>query len=306
MGDIFVTTLAKEKIEVLKNDLLSQGFELSTPPHTYFQAKKPGLTCTLYTSLKLTVQGKEKGPFIEFYLEPELLQSFEWSLKNTNELHTSPKNETARIGVDEAGKGDFFGPLCVAAVFAGSDEVQKLVKMGVRDSKSIRPAEIMKLAAMIQKEFKHSIIRIFPLKYNELWAKFGNLNKLLAWGHATAIENLSQLSGCKVAIIDKFAHDHEVINALKRKKIAIDLTQRTKGEEDPVVAAASILARAAFVDGIDKLGKEVGMTLPKGASKQVIEAGKALVAAQGKGVLERVSKQHFKTTQDVLSTGQTG
>ena len=91
------------------------------------------------------------------------------------------------------------------------------------------------------------------------------------------------------------------INALKKKGIKIDLTQRPRAEEDPVVAAASIMARAAFVDGIDALGKEIGMTLPKGANSHVIDAGRKLVQQQGRAILEKVAKLHFKTTQQILS-----
>jgi len=298
----FVTTLEAHKINKLRNDLIEQGFEIETPLHTHFQAKKKGVTCTLYTSLKLTVQGKDMRSFIEFYLEPELLQSFEYTMPKAAPAHAAPHNQQARIGVDEAGKGDFFGPLCIAAVYAADNQVDELLKLGVRDSKELNDSEVMQISRAIQKNFQHSLIRIFPIKYNELYAQFKNLNKLLAWGHATAIENLSKLSGCKVALIDQFAGEHEVINALHKKGLDIELTQRTKGEEDPVVAAASILARAAFLDGLEKLGKEIGSKLPKGASKAVIDTGKRLVQEQGQSILAQISKQHFRSTHDVLGT----
>src|SRR5207249_4523347 len=109
-------------------DLTEQGFEFSSPPYTHFSAKKMGISCTLYTSLKLTVQGKEMRPFIEFYLEPEILKKFDFTYQGSAVEH----DKTGRIGVDEAGKGDFFGPLCVAAVFATGDMVQKLAQIGVK------------------------------------------------------------------------------------------------------------------------------------------------------------------------------
>jgi len=145
-----------------------------------------------------------------------------------------------------------------------------------------------------------SVVRISPLKYNEMYQSFKNLNRLLAWGHATAIAELVEKTGCKKALIDQFSTENLVEQALIKKGIKIDITQRTKAEDDPVVAAASIMARAAFVDGIESLGKEVGMTLPKGASSQVVKAGRALVAKEGRVILERVAKLHFKTTQEVL------
>ncbi|MDB6080985.1 MAG: rnhC [Chlamydiia bacterium] len=298
--NIFVTTINPDVIPILKKDLETQGFEFSQPPYTIFSAKKKGVSCTLYTSLKLTVQGKEMGSFIEFYLEPEILKELSYTYSEKKLPTVTPQSEIGRIGVDESGKGDFFGPLCIAAVFAEGKEIPRLTELGVKDSKNLNDPVILKLARIIQKDFQHSIIRIGPEKYNELYAKFGNLNSLLAWGHATAIENLSQTSHCTSVIIDQFAHEHVVINAIKRKGIEIELTQRHRGEEDVVVAAASILARAAFLDGLKKLELEAEMALPKGASKQVIDAGRKFIEKWGKEALVKVSKQHFKTTAQVL------
>ena len=143
-------------------------------------------------------------------------------------------------------------------------------------------------------------MHIGPLKYNELYEKFGNLNLLLAWGHATVIEQLLQQTGCERVIIDKFAAEHVVETALRKKKQHAELIQRTKGEEDLVVAAASILARATFVRGLERLEKEVNQKLPKGASRMTIEAGKKLVSQQGGEALGRVGKLHFKTAQEIL------
>ena len=277
----------------LEADLQNQGFTLSQPPHTVFQAKKKGISCTLYTSGKLTVQGKDSAELIEFYLEP-LIGDFSY---------THPHAETdmhARIGIDEAGKGDFFGPLVIAGVYADEAGIKKLIEMGATDSKRINDKVIGKLAPQIMKTFDHSIVRLNPKKYNELYQSFGNLNRLLAWGHATAIEELHKKTGCKHVLIDQFASESVVETALQRKKLDLSLTQRHKGEEDPVVAAASILARHAFVHGLDKLGQEIDFNLPKGASHLVIKAGKRLVTAHGPQILGDVAKLHFKTKQEIL------
>lgn len=291
----FVTKIDLNLSEKIKNDLLDQGFELSTPPYTVFLAKKKGVSCTLYESGKLMVQGKDKNDFISFYLEPEILKEFSFSYPETL------VNSDARIGIDEAGKGDFFGPLCIAGVYADEAGIKKLLDLGVRDSKKMKDKEIVALASEIRSLFPYSLIRLFPEKYNELYGKFKNLNSMLAWGHSTAIEELVEKTGCKTVIIDQFAGEHVVENALKRKKIEVSLTQRHYGEEDPVVAAASILARTGFVEGIDSLGKMVEMTLPKGASSQVIQAGKRVVLKHGKEILGKVAKLHFKTSGAVLN-----
>lgn len=290
---IFVTTLDKAVIEKLKTGLIDQGFEFSTPPYSLFAAKKKGISLTLYTSLKLTVQGKEMASFIEYFLEPEILGAFPFS----HPVASKDLDLTARIGVDEAGKGDFFGPLCIASVFAQGSDIEKMANLGVKDSKNLSDTQIAKLAAEIQKSFAHEIVRIGPAKYNEMYQNFGNLNSLLAWGHATAIEKLHIRTNCKTVVIDKFAHETVVIRATQRKKLDIDLTQKVRAEEDLVVAAASILARHAFVDGIKKLSEACGFELPKGASDKVIAAGKKLVEKFGEEALAKYAKIHFKTTE---------
>ena len=290
----FVTKIDLTLSEKMKNDLLDQGFELSTPQYTLFSGKKKGVSVTLYTSGKLMVQGKEKDEFIQFYLEPEILKELSYSHPETL------VDMTPRIGIDEAGKGDFFGPLCIAGVYASEENIQKLIDMGVRDSKRMNDKKIIALASQIRSLVPHSIVRLYPEKYNELYSKFKNLNSLLAWGHATAIEELVQSTHCHNVIIDQFASEHVVINALKRKHLDVNLTQRHYGEEDPIVAAASLLARSAFVQGIESLEKMVDSPLPKGASSQVIQAGKKVVAKHGEGILVKVGKLHFKTKDVIL------
>lgn len=290
----FVTKIDVALAEKIKNDLLDQGFEFSTPPYTIFSAKKKGVSCTLYSSGKLMIQGKDKGDFISFYLEPEILKDLSFSHPETM------VDGTPRIGIDEAGKGDFFGPLCIAGVYADEAGIKKLLDMGVRDSKRMNDKAIIALASEIKSFFPHSIVRLFPEKYNELYGKFKNLNSMLAWGHSTAIEELVEKTGCKTAIIDQFAGEHVVENALKRKNLDISLTQRHYGEEDPVVAAASLLARSAFVEGIESLGKMLEIYLPKGASTQVIQAGKKVYQTHGREGLEKVGKMHFKTLEAIL------
>ncbi len=290
----FVANIDLKLADKLKEDLVNQGFKITQPQYTIFSAQKKGISCTLYASGKLTVQGKDKDEFISFYLEPEILGAFAYSYPEVG------IDLTPRIGVDEAGKGDFFGPLCVAAVQADGDKIKEMLSFGVRDSKKIADLSILKLMKKIQQSVPHAIVRIFPQKYNEMYASFHNLNRLLAWGHARAIAEMVQKTSCTTVIIDQFANEHVVENALERQKIQVNLTQRHRGEEDPVVAAASILARGAFLEGLEKLSETVGIPLPKGASQKVIEVGKILVAKHGADILKTVAKLHFKTTDEVL------
>lgn len=291
----FVTTIDLSLRETLLQGIIDQGFEILHPPFTLFQGKKKGISLTLYTSGKLVVQGKESPEFIEFYLEPNILKSLSYTHPQAN------YDLTARIGVDEAGKGDFFGPLCIAGVYGGENEIEELLKIGVKDSKSMQDTTIRNMAEKIKRRVPHHVVRIGPAKYNEIYPKFGNLNLLLAWGHATVIEALAKETGCSRALVDQFSDRPHVVNALKKKGLDIAFEQRTKAESDPVVAAASILAREAFLSGMDKLSRECGFELPKGASAQVKLAAKKLLHQNGIEIFDSLAKKHFKTYKEIVS-----
>lgn len=211
------------------------------------------------------------------------------------------KNHIERIGIDESGKGDYFGPLVIAAVFVDATTQGELKLMEVRDSKKISDGRILEMAPDIKTICPHSVIAIGPQKYNELYAKIKNLNRLLAWGHAKALENLLERVSCERAISDQFGNERLILNALQDKGRKIVLEQRTKAESDLAVAAASILARAEFLLRLKRLSKEVGTTLPKGASPTVELAARMVIKKHGQDRLGDVAKLHFKTTQAVLA-----
>src|SRR5689334_4132837 len=205
-----------------------------------------------------------------------------------------------RIGIDESGKGDYFGPLVIAGVLVTPADEPDLRLMQVRDSKRISDGLILDMAPDIRQVCRHSIVAIGPQKYNELYAKIKNLNRLLAWGHAKALENLLERVSCERAISDQFGDERLILNALQQKGRKIVLEQRTKAESDLAVAAASILARAEFLIRLKRLSDEVGTTLPKGASPTVELAAKMIIKKHGQERLRGVAKLHFKTTKAVL------
>jgi ribonuclease HIII len=279
--------------ETLESVLQERGFSFSHPPHTRFQAKGQGVNVTLYNSGKLVVQGRDMQEFIEYTLEPEVLKSFSYKYEH---IDVKP-----HIGVDESGKGDFFGPLVVAGVYASQEQIEALKKIGVKDSKKLKDAAISKMAYQIKKVCPHAVLTLRPEKYNELYTNFGNLNQLLGWGHATIIEKLVKESGCHEVIIDKFASEHVVETALRKKGVSIQLTQITQGERDLIVAAASIIARSTFVYAMEDLSKEWGLKFPKGVSSKTHQIGREFVQKHGAPLLGKVSKLHFKTAQEVQS-----
>jgi ribonuclease HIII len=208
--------------------------------------------------------------------------------------------EKGHIGTDESGKGDYFGPLVVAGVYVPDEQQEVLKEIGVKDSKRFSDNRVKEMADLIRKGYKHSVVAIGPEKYNELYSKLRNLNRLLAWAHARAIENILEEVACAQAITDQFGDRLFVENAMMKKGKNIDLIQRPKAEEDMAVAAASILARAEFLRRLYFLSKDFAIELPKGSSPKSEEVGKELVEKHGTAVLEKVAKTHFKLTPRIL------
>lgn len=209
--------------------------------------------------------------------------------------------EKGHIGTDESGKGDYFGPLVVAAIYLPDDQEPVVRELGVKDSKRASDHRARELAEILRQGYTHSIVAIGPERYNELYANLRNLNRILAWGHSRAIENILGEIPCRLAITDQFGDKAYVLNALMKKGKRIELVQKPRAEEDLAVAAASILARAEFLKRLFFLSRDVGLDLPKGASGQVEEVAVALVKKHGPSVLNRVAKTHFKITGRVLA-----
>lgn len=211
------------------------------------------------------------------------------------------------IGTDESGKGDVFGGLVTAGVLVDPEAVPLLRSLGVDDSKKITDDKIPGMAAEIRKICygKYKVLPLVPSKYNDLYDRFKsegkNLNSLLAWAHASVIENLLEAQPVNLVIADKFGNEALIENRLKKLGRTVQLIQVPKAEQNLAVAAASILARDAFLRWHQEAKKQYGMVFPKGASSQVIKVGRAFVKANGAEALRHVVKLHFKTTNDILS-----
>ncbi|MBS1713630.1 MAG: ribonuclease HIII [Armatimonadetes bacterium] len=209
---------------------------------------------------------------------------------------------TPRIGVEEGGKGDFFGPLVVAACYVGPE--QETALSGVKDGKKLKDEACLEWDALVRKSCPHAIIVIGPSKYNELYEKVRNLNALLAWGHARAIENLLDQVACETVVSARISDAHGVAKALAARGKTVRFSVPHE-EGDPAVAAASVLARAEFIRGLRSLSETFGGFLPKGANRNAVEAGAKIVGTGGKTALKDVAKLHFKTLQEVLKLART-
>ncbi len=294
--------LTSAQVAKLRSVLEEKGFEFVSKQYTIFAAKKGKLSVSVYEKgPKVLIQGKDTEDFIRFTLEPEITGvaklGYEEETDDTGQF-------TPHFGIDESGKGDFFGPLVIAGVYTDTAITKHLIGAGIMDSKRITtPVRIRKLAAAIKATpgIAFDVIALRPEKYNELYADFKNLNRMLAWGHATVIEELSRKKpDCPRALSDQFARADILQTALKKKNIKLQLDQRTKGESDTAVAAASILARERFINWMDAASQKAGKTIPLGASAQVVEIARELVAERGPEILGKLAKLHFKTTAQVL------
>src|SRR6266481_1108784 len=289
-----------EQAAKLRALLHERGFAFAPKPYTIFFAQKDKLSVAVYEKgPKVLLQGRGVEDFIKFVLEPEV---FGEARLGYEELH-SPEMFEPHFGVDESGKGDFFGPLVIAGVYVDRGIARKLVDAGVQDSKRIgSDARIRALGETIRKAAGDLVetVLIGPPRYNELYEKFGNLNKLLGWGHARVIENLlGKKPDCPRALSDQFADARVVEQSLLRHGRKIDIQQRTRAESDIAVAAASILAREAFINWLERKGKEMGLRLERGASANVKETAKKVVEMSGPGALREVAKVHFRTANEV-------
>ena len=292
--------LTEAQAAALEEYLRGNDFKFRAAPYARFAAGKEKTQVVFYESGKLVVQGKGTQDFVEFVLEPNILQE----VKLGYETVLNPELLAPRIGVDESGKGDFFGPLCIAGVYINEAVIAAWKGVGIKDSKNISSdRRIAELAKLIRGTpgCVHSVVPVGNEAYNRLYVKMKSVNTLLAWGHARVIENLMAVSHKMNpppvrAISDQFAHDKGVISkALMKLGRGIELVQRHKAEEDLAVAAASILARNEFVFRLRDMGKKYDVIFPKGASAAVDAAAKEFVAKRGAAELAKVAKTHFRT-----------
>ncbi len=296
----YTKPLTSDQATKLRGLLERRGFKFEAKPYTLYAASGEKVSIAVYEKgPKIVVQGKGVEDFVTFILEPEVLGKAELGYEEV----VNPEMFTPHIGVDESGKGDFFGPLVVAGAYVDSKMARTLQDLGAMDSKRIgSDARISAIAVDMRRAgVIHEVLVMGPEKYNELYTKFGNLNKLLAWGHAKVIENLlERVPDCPRALSDQFANPKVLQSALQARGKNITLEQRTKAESDPAVAAASIFAREKFVNWLSDAEKIHGVHLGKGVSLMVKDAARQYVQRYGPEALAKIAKLHFKTSSEIL------
>ena len=296
----YTCKLTDPQAAALRELLQGRNYKFRDVPYARFAAEKEKTSLVFYESGKLVVQGKGTREFIEFVLEPEILKEARLGYETV----LNPELLLPRLGVDESGKGDFFGPLCVAGAYVNESVVKAWKDSGIRDSKNISSDRKIKELAELIRETPGCVTTVVPIgneAYNRLYRNMRSVNTLLAWGHARVIENLMgqkhRMNPVPVrAISDQFAANKETVaKALMPLGREIELVQKHKAEEDLAVAAASILARHEFVTRLTALGKQFEMELPRGASAAVDASAKEFIAKHGVDNLPKVAKMHFRT-----------
>ncbi len=299
----YTVKLDDAQIKKLGALLVERGWTPFEVGYTHYAYKADHLKVNLsaYTSGKVVVAGKGTEDFVRDVLEPEIIGAAQLGYDDV--LH--PDWFEPHAGLDESGKGDFFGPVIAATVIADKSAIEAWRKAGVQDSKKIAESQILKLDQLIR-DTESAVVRTcfcgMP-KYNELMARPGaNLNRLLAWQHATALEQALAAKRVPRGLLDQFSTSPLVQRELARKGVKdFVLDMRTKAESDPVVAAASVVARAEFVRQMNLLSKQFGAKLQKGAGPLVKQQGAEIIAKFGAKALGNFAKLHFRTAYEVVS-----
>jgi ribonuclease HIII len=299
----YTAKLDDAQMEKLRAICEGRGFEPFEVAYTRFAFKSDPARVNVcaYTSGKVVIAGKGTEEFVTMTLEPEVTGAAKLGYDEV--LH--PDWFESHAGLDESGKGDFFGPVIAATVIADRPAIEAWIKAGVKDSKQIAESQIIKLDRLIRGT-KGVVVRTRfagMLRYNELMARpRANLNSLLAWMHATALHEALGQKPVAWGLLDQFSKQPLVQRELvKQGRKDFDLRMRTKAEEDPVVAAASVVARAEFVRQMHTLSKKFGAKLQKGAGPLVKEQAHAIIAKFGARALGEFAKLHFRTAYEVVS-----
>ena len=292
----YTITLTPEQMDKLKAWCDHRMWSFFNVEHARFAFSGDNVNVVCYNSGKCVVAGKKTEDFVTFVLENEITGD---PRLGYDDIH-HPEWFEPHAGLDESGKGDLFGPLVSACVSVSNGEVVRgWMEAGVKDSKAISSdAVVMRLDKLIRATRGVAVRTVVPgmAKYNELYKKFGsNLNKLLAWYHARGLEAAYKEQPVPWALLDQFTKQPLVQKALRDMPKDFDLRMRTKAESDPVVAAASIVARAEFVRQLSALSEKAGEELVKGSGAEAKAQAKRIVEKLGAEALGDFAKMHFRT-----------
>lgn len=286
-----------------------------TPPYAVFQAEEVGTVITLYTSNKVMFQGENAKEdallWQEFNKGNDVISEImnedkEEGYKNKEDSNsiTLPSDITS-IGSDEVGTGDYFGPIVVTASYVKKEDIPYLESLGIRDSKKMLDEHILKIVPKIKDKVKHCTIILNNSDYNKVYSSDMNMNKIKAILHNKALYSLVKDNvDYDYIVIDEFASEKNYFGYLKdAKNVVRNVTFMTKAEDKVMsVAVSSIISRYVFIKEINKMGNELNILIPKGASSIVDDAGIMIVKKYGKEKLREIAKLNFSNTNRILNS----
>ena len=272
-------------------------------PYVVFQAQDEDTVITMYESGKVMFQGTSAD--VDAAMWGVALENTKEKQEEKKKVNTMYYNASA-VGSDEVGTGDYFGPIVVTACFVDKNDLEKLEKLGVGDSKKIDDSKILKIAPEIAKIVKYKSVILTNKEYNEKYTKDINMNKIKAILHNRVLYQLinEEKPKYEYIIVDEFAREARYYEYLSDQKvIQRGITFLTKAEDiSPAVGCASIISRYIFLKEFDKLCDSIHIPLPKGAGKDVDTIGEEVVEKYGKEKLNEIAKVNFKNTDRILHT----
>ena len=304
-----ISFVVSPKTQEMMTEELNWCMRDKTPQYAKWQAKDGDTVITLYESGKVVFQGKDADLASDFWITTEKINSGKVDVKNSStdtkkkEVFVDPKiYRSSSIGSDEVGTGDYFGPIVVTACYVPKEKINELEELGVKDSKKLTDSEIIKKVPDIIKIVNYESIIVSNKEYNSFYSTDLNMNKIKAILHNKVLYKLSsKIKDYDYIIVDQFAEPYVYYNYLKgSSNVVRNITFFTKGEDKHLaVACASLISRYIFIQEFDKLIKEIGINIPKGASEAVDKAGIEIVKKYGFDKLKDIAKLNFKNTQKI-------
>lgn len=311
-GKVITKTLVvSEKTKEMMVDYFEDLKRVKTPPYAVFQADDGDTVVTMYQSGKVVFQGRDADLAADFWIETEKINAGKAIVtssedkKEKKEIERKIPLRITSIGSDEVGTGDFFGPIVVTAAYVTKADVDFLLELGVKDSKKMKDDEIRKVVPQIIKRIPYNTFVLSNKQYNELYNSDMNMNKMKAILHNKVLSHFADKNKYPYdnIVVDQFENPRSYYNHLVDAKFKVyNITFLTKAEDQCLsVACASLISRYIFLDEMDKISKNVGMEIPKGASDLVDAVGKEIVKNFGKDKLKEIAKLNFKNTDKIMN-----
>lgn len=220
------------------------------------------------------------------------------------------------IGVDETGVGDYFSPVISVACYIPFKNIDRLIALGVADSKTLSASFIRKNANEIKSLVIWRKNVLSQTGYNNLINAGINNNEIKTLIHTNSINHLKKYLGDAnqfPVLIDQYVANENIFQNHYKKLKSISwiniekpknlIVLKTKAEQISLsVATASIISRSLLLDYMDEQTKKYNFEFRLGASNLVIEQGISFVKKYGFEELKKVAKISFKTTQKILES----